>query len=315
MAVSAPTVLSGVTTAAGMSATGTITLTRPPGVQAGDLLVAILRTNGNTSPTDFTRAGWEKYGYPFIPSDPSGRVFTMLVHRITDMSIEPSAYAFAKTVSDDRQVAAMFALRGVDTTVPVSGQSPGTLVAEAPVIKSRSFSTDTATPQLLIYAWASEITAGNAPEPVARPAGSTQIILASSSAATGVTRSTIWIGFEVISTANVVEKALTWSTANGVAAIAVAFRGTDASVTPPASTVLKFQLRRGTAAQWNAANPILAQGEPGVNLTTGELKIGDGVTRWNVLEAISGGGSVKVVPNINSIPAGTPAGTILFQVT
>jgi len=63
------------------------------------------------------------------------------------------------------------------------------------------------------------------------------------------------------------------------------------------------QLRRGTAAEWAASNPILAAGEIGferdVPLTvgpdndtysysdpatgTGAIKIGDGVTRWNDL--------------------------------
>lgn len=38
--------------------------------------------------------------------------------------------------------------------------------------------------------------------------------------------------------------------------------------------------RRGTAAQWTAANPVLAMGEPGVEVDTGTLKIGDGATAW-----------------------------------
>lgn len=42
--------------------------------------------------------------------------------------------------------------------------------------------------------------------------------------------------------------------------------------------------RRGTAAEWNAKNPILRSGEPGIALDTGEFKIGDGVTSWNQLE-------------------------------
>lgn len=44
-----------------------------------------------------------------------------------------------------------------------------------------------------------------------------------------------------------------------------------------------IQLRRGTAAQWVAANPILASGEVGIELVTGKFKIGDGTTTWNLL--------------------------------
>ena len=41
-----------------------------------------------------------------------------------------------------------------------------------------------------------------------------------------------------------------------------------------------IQLRRGTAAQWSASNPVLAVGEPGVETDTGYIKVGDGVSTW-----------------------------------
>jgi hypothetical protein len=46
---------------------------------------------------------------------------------------------------------------------------------------------------------------------------------------------------------------------------------------------VQIQLRRGTAAQWTAANSILAQGEMGVETDTGQFKIGNGSTAWNSL--------------------------------
>lgn len=46
-------------------------------------------------------------------------------------------------------------------------------------------------------------------------------------------------------------------------------------------STIKF--RRGTAAQWTAANPVLAAGEPGLETDTGKHKIGDGTTAWNGL--------------------------------
>ncbi len=45
----------------------------------------------------------------------------------------------------------------------------------------------------------------------------------------------------------------------------------------------KLQFRRGNTAEWATANPVLAQGEPGVDLDTGDFKIGDGATAWNSL--------------------------------
>lgn len=45
----------------------------------------------------------------------------------------------------------------------------------------------------------------------------------------------------------------------------------------------KIQLRRGTAAQWTAANPILAAGEVGIVTDEDTLKVGDGTTAWTSL--------------------------------
>ena len=45
----------------------------------------------------------------------------------------------------------------------------------------------------------------------------------------------------------------------------------------------RIQLRRDTAANWQSVNPVLAQGELGLNLDTNQVKLGDGVTAWNSL--------------------------------
>ena len=47
------------------------------------------------------------------------------------------------------------------------------------------------------------------------------------------------------------------------------------------STLIQF--RRDTAANWTSVNPILAQGELGLETDTSNYKIGDGVTDWNTL--------------------------------
>lgn len=47
---------------------------------------------------------------------------------------------------------------------------------------------------------------------------------------------------------------------------------------------IQIQLRRGLASEWTSANPVLAEGEMGVELDTLLFKIGDGVQNWNDLE-------------------------------
>ena len=49
----------------------------------------------------------------------------------------------------------------------------------------------------------------------------------------------------------------------------------------------RIQIRRDTAANWSSANPTLAQGEPGYEIDTRKLKVGDGSSDWNTLEYYS----------------------------
>jgi len=49
--------------------------------------------------------------------------------------------------------------------------------------------------------------------------------------------------------------------------------------------------RKGIASEWISANPVLASGEPGYDLTNSILKIGNGVSNW---VALSGIGSTSV---------------------
>ena len=44
-----------------------------------------------------------------------------------------------------------------------------------------------------------------------------------------------------------------------------------------------MQQRRGTAAQWTAANPVLAAGEIGYEIDTEQFRIGDGTSSWSNL--------------------------------
>ena len=47
---------------------------------------------------------------------------------------------------------------------------------------------------------------------------------------------------------------------------------------------IQIQFRRGTATEWSTVNPILAEGEMGIELNTDLFKIGNGVDPWNDLQ-------------------------------
>ena len=49
---------------------------------------------------------------------------------------------------------------------------------------------------------------------------------------------------------------------------------------------MTYQLRRGTSATWREKNPLLLAGEPGYELDTHKVKIGDGTSYWKDLPYI-----------------------------
>jgi hypothetical protein len=79
-----------------------------------------------------------------------------------------------------------------------------------------------------------------------------------------------------------------------------------------------FQLRRGNssgATGWTTVNPVLAQGEPGFEIDTTTLKIGNGSTIWNDLDMLRFGTRVAIGSQAgqtgqesNSIAIGSQAG-------
>lgn len=62
------------------------------------------------------------------------------------------------------------------------------------------------------------------------------------------------------------------------------------------STIYKIQLRRGLASDWLSVNPILGQGEPGIETDTGLMKLGDGVKAWSFLPYFGGSGTGDGLP-------------------
>ena len=54
----------------------------------------------------------------------------------------------------------------------------------------------------------------------------------------------------------------------------------------------RMQQRRGTAAQWTAANPVLGAGEIGFETDTNKFKIGNGSTAWTSLAYFIDGASL-----------------------
>jgi hypothetical protein len=87
---------------------------------------------------------------------------------------------------------------------------------------------------------------------------------------------------------------------------------------------IQLQFRRGTASEWSTVNPILADGEMGLETDTRRTKIGDGVLNWNDLPyglglidfytATNNGNTTNVAVNISNTDPSTDTVTGAFTV-
>lgn len=68
----------------------------------------------------------------------------------------------------------------------------------------------------------------------------------------------------------------------------------------------QIQIRRDTSTNWSSVNPILAQGEFGLETNTNKVKIGNGTSAWNSLNYFGGAGALASLADvsINSLVSG-----------
>ena len=77
-----------------------------------------------------------------------------------------------------------------------------------------------------------------------------------------------------------------------------------------------LQIRRDTSTNWTAVNPILANGEMGLETDTIKIKWGNGVTAWNSLAYFTGsGGGGLNMKGTATIDFGATPGTNVIVTT
>lgn len=67
---------------------------------------------------------------------------------------------------------------------------------------------------------------------------------------------------------------------------------------------IRMQIRRGAAAEWTSANPVLAEGEAGLETDSGNIKYGNGVDPWEALPYHS------LTPSLGEVIVGGTSGPV-----
>lgn len=207
------------------------TLPRPDGLQAGDLLVAHLRSQGSNWPTDWTPpAGWTRHGPAFVGAS-AARVSSVYVRQVTDPASEPSSgYVFMAAASDSRRQGDLWVVRGGQQVTACAGTYGGTAVANGRTTPSYTPVFSSGEPGLTML-WAdSEFGAGASHVPASTPAGYTQAAtLVSPSALTTVSRTYTWVGTAPHAAGTVVPDAtVTWGSTSSASAVALTIEGVPA---------------------------------------------------------------------------------------
>lgn len=231
MAVVAPSIVGGVSTAGNSTSSSTITIPRPPGISSNVLLVAAIRSPGSTG-GDFSSPGFSRIGRGDAPTAVD-RVNGFYIKWVDNLNNEPAEYTFTRDTSDSRNVGAMFAVRDVDTTNPLAGVASG-LSREDGVTSNSPFEADV--PSRLVIAASTELVAPHPLTVTRTPNTANELVHAASSLQTTSTRSTLWLGTMETESPLVGEFGFEWPASSSSFVAVIALRGTEEAINPPLGT-------------------------------------------------------------------------------
>lgn len=219
-------------------ASATLTLNVPSGYQAGDLLVASLRAQTPSSPTDWTNAAFTRVGPAFTASSALTRVTGFYTHVVT--GTEPASYTFAVGAAA-RAVGALYIVRNADPSwVSFYDSTTGDAITNGRTIPSYAAND----PSLVLDFAASEFVANTDHTPSNYPDNfATLAEVVTTGSYTSTSRTYMWSGARQLyggaSTAGPTDTDIAWAgVPSAPVALSIAFR-------PPQSTIADFTAKIG----------------------------------------------------------------------
>lgn len=236
-AVLRPQIIGTPTSAFSATATASLTISKPSGVQDNDLLVAVLRGQSNSATTDWALAGWTRRTAAFVASDGS-RVHGIFTKAIPVAASESAtSYTFVHgTGNSNRTVGAMFIVRHADLT-----EFAGSSATYAPTTLTNGATLDAITlhetTALFIAAFAAETVSPAVNGPVTSPSGLTNVVNLSTDTVTTTTRTQLSIWQQDVD-ASTASEGQTWTsgTVTGPSADGLVIRGLGVQSEPHSGT-------------------------------------------------------------------------------
>lgn len=201
----------------------TLVFDKPAGLQDGDLLVAVLRSQSSVATEDWMASGsaWTRVG-PAWPGATQTRLNTQFVRHVTTAANEPATYTFTRVSTEYiRQIGQLIVVRSdegspvVDATNAIyAGEDPAGSVDRASDVYGIT------TPSLEILWSAAEFATPNDHAISTYPTDFATIRYSTTSSNTGISRTTLYTGYYVHNTGTVTTQAgVDWvGTAVGAAA-------------------------------------------------------------------------------------------------
>lgn len=230
--VEAPQIVGGVQYATSLSS-GTVAVTAPAGIQAGDLVVIAVRNH--SAGAQPTSPGFANLGPAYDEQITSVRRRMVFLGKLIPAGGETETSYVVTLPGGGRTVAMAFIVRGVPSLDYVAGfSSPyggrsvyngtGALIGA----ETYEFASPVA-PVLVLGFFGGEFTAGNGHEPVSTPALYDLVFSAETSTDLLTTRTFAWVGARAFMTESIPSATMAWGAPSNPGATALALRGSQVS--------------------------------------------------------------------------------------